>query len=47
MLLKSEDGDAYSEDQLGAWMSDAGFGDLRVEDLDPERQLITGVHRPR
>jgi len=45
MLLKSEDGEAYSSEQLGGWLSEAGIHDLRIDELDPERQLMTGIRR--
>ena len=45
MLLRTEGGDTYSEEDYREWLADAGFGDVRVEDLDPlrERQLLTAV----
>lgn len=45
MLLKSEDGDAYSRDEIAGWLDAAGFGDVQVADLDPDRQLLTAVRR--
>jgi len=43
MLLHTEGGDAYGEDGVAAWLDAAGFGDVRVDDLDPDRQLLTAV----
>jgi SAM-dependent methyltransferase len=43
MLLKSDAGDTYSEEQLRDWMAEAGLGDIRVDSLDQDRQLVTGV----
>lgn len=45
MLLRTEGGDTYSEQDYRDWLTEAGFGELRVEDLDPlrERQLLTAV----
>lgn len=46
MLLRTEGGGTYTVDEHRGWFEDAGFGDLEVEDLDPERQLLTAVARP-
>jgi SAM-dependent methyltransferase len=43
MLLKSDAGDTYSEEQLRDWMAEAGLADIRVDSLDQDRQLVTGV----
>jgi SAM-dependent methyltransferase len=43
MLLKSEAGDTYSEEQIGGWMREAGLSELHVDGLDEERYLITAV----
>jgi SAM-dependent methyltransferase len=40
MLIKSDEGDAYSEDQISRWLTEVGFEDVRVEDLDADRQLM-------
>ncbi|MFQ5536509.1 MAG: methyltransferase [Gemmatimonadota bacterium] len=41
MLLRSEGGDAYSGAEFAEWIQAAGLGDMDVEDVDPDRQLIT------
>ncbi|UCC25630.1 MAG: class I SAM-dependent methyltransferase [Gemmatimonadales bacterium] len=41
MLLKSDRGDAHSEEEIRGWMEDAGFGDVRVDALDRDRHLLT------
>ena len=43
MLLKTEAGDTYSEETIGGWMEAAGLGDVRVDDLDEDRQLVTAL----
>jgi SAM-dependent methyltransferase len=43
MLVKTEEGDAYSEEQVAGWLTDAGFGDVQVDDLDADRQLVTAA----
>jgi len=43
MLLKSASGDTYSEAQLRTWMEEAGLTDMRVAEIDDDRQLVTGV----
>lgn len=47
MLLRTESGDTYTFDALRAWMEEAGFGDVRMEDVEPggERQLVSGIRR--
>ena len=41
MLIKSDEGDAYSEEQISGWLTEVGFEDVRVDDLDADRQLMT------
>lgn len=43
MLLHTQGGDAYGEDEVADWSSEAGFGDVRVDDLDSDRQLLTAI----
>jgi len=43
MLLHTQEGDAYTEDDLVGWLEAAGFADARIDDLEPERQLITAL----
>lgn len=41
MLLRTEGGDTYPEQEYAGWLNDAGFDRVEVHDLDTERQLIT------
>lgn len=43
MLLRTEAGDTYTEAEYRAWLEAVGFVDVRTEDVDPERQVITAV----
>lgn len=43
MLLKTEEGNTYTEEEYAAWLRDAGFRDPRLEHLDEERQLVTAI----
>ena len=43
MLLLTDEGDAYGEDEVVGWLEAAGFGDARVDDLDADRQLVTAI----
>lgn len=43
MLLRTEAGDTYTEEEYREWLERAGFGSVRVDDIDPERQLITAL----
>lgn len=43
MLLKTEEGNAYSEAEYVEWLREAGFRDPRMDDLDEERQLLTAI----
>ena len=43
MLIKSDEGDAYSEGQISGWLTEVGFEDVRVDDLDADRQLMTAT----
>jgi len=45
MLLHTEGGDAYRDEDVTSWLDEAGFGDVRVDDLDPDRQLLTAMRR--
>lgn len=51
VLMKTEGGDTYAEPEYREWLRDAGFGDVEVEDLDRDRQLVTALRgaeaRPR
>lgn len=46
MLLHTEGGDAYAEGDIAVWLADVGFGDVRVDALDADRQLLTAVRAP-
>lgn len=41
MILRGERGDAYDAHQYERWLREAGLQDVRVEDVEPDRQLIT------
>lgn len=43
MLLHTEQGNAYSGDEVEAWMAEAGLSDAQVADVDDDRQLVTAV----
>jgi len=43
MLLRTEEGNTYTEEEFAAWLREAGFGDVETADLDEDRQLVTGV----
>lgn len=43
MLLHTDEGDAYSAEEIVGWLEEAGFEDPRVEDVDEDRQLLTAV----
>lgn len=43
MLLRTEGGDTYSEEQLAGWLEAGGFRDPETVDVDDQRQLVTGV----
>jgi len=43
MLLRTPNGNTYTEEAHERWFRKAGFGDLEVLDLDPDRQLLTAV----
>lgn len=43
MLLRTAAGDTYAEQDYVQWLEEAGFSDHRVDDIEPERQLITSL----
>lgn len=45
MLMKTESGDTYTKEELTEWLQAAGFQEVRVEDVDEDRQLVTAVRR--
>lgn len=45
MLMKTEGGNTFSEDDYRSWLDEAGFSEMEVAALDPERQLVTAVRR--
>jgi len=45
MLLRTEGGDTYPEDEVGAWLEDAGFVEPETVRVDEDRHLITAVRK--
>lgn len=43
MLLRTEEGDTYREEECVRWLREAGFRDPELEGLDRDRQLLTAV----
>ncbi|MGD8320432.1 MAG: class I SAM-dependent methyltransferase [Gemmatimonadota bacterium] len=43
MLLHTDQGNAYGEDQVKRWLDEAGFAGVQVADLDENRQLVTAL----
>jgi SAM-dependent methyltransferase len=43
MLLNTESGNTYTTNEYEEWLHGAGFGAMRIENADAERQLITAV----
>lgn len=43
MLLRTEGGNAYDEYEYGDWLERTGFADVGIEDVDPDRQLVTAI----
>ncbi len=43
MLLRTEEGDTYTEEEYQQWLDDAGFDDVVVDDIDVDRQLISAL----
>jgi len=43
MLLRTEEGNAHAEEDYREWLRAAGFVDVRLADLDGERQLLTAA----
>jgi hypothetical protein len=43
MLLRTEEGDTYGEDEIREWMRDAGLERIEIQDLDQDRQLVTAL----
>lgn len=41
MLMRTDSGNTYAEVEVRRWMEEAGLGEIRVDDLDPDRQLVT------
>lgn len=46
MLLHTEEGDTYTEEEVRRWLREAGFRDPRCSDLDDDRQVITALRVP-
>ncbi|NIP58615.1 MAG: methyltransferase domain-containing protein [Gemmatimonadetes bacterium] len=47
MLLKSEEGNTYSEEEIGCWLRDAGFRNPVCSAIDDDRHVITAVREKR
>jgi SAM-dependent methyltransferase len=43
MLLHTEEGNAYGQEEVTSWLAEAGFSGIDVADLDAQRQLVTAV----
>lgn len=43
MLLHTEEGDTHDLDAYRSWLSDAGYGQVEIEDVDEDRQLVTAL----
>jgi ubiquinone/menaquinone biosynthesis C-methylase UbiE len=43
MLLHTDEGNAYGQEELSDWLVEAGLTDVQVSDLDADRQLVTAV----
>lgn len=43
MLLRTEGGDTYDAAAYRGWLEEAGFADVRIDDIDAERQLVTAA----
>jgi SAM-dependent methyltransferase len=41
MLLRTDRGDTYTEAEYHDWLEAAGFDEVQMDDVDPDRQLIT------
>jgi len=46
MLLHTEEGDTYTEDEIGRWLREAGFLAPLCSDIDDDRQVVTAVRSP-
>ncbi|PLX76597.1 MAG: hypothetical protein C0615_06495 [Desulfuromonas sp.] len=42
MLVMTEGGRAYSEDEIAGWMTDAGFTDITVRRVSPDTAVVDG-----
>lgn len=45
MLLNTERGNTYARTDYEAWLAAAGYGEVRLLSLDPDRQLLTARRR--
>ena len=45
MLLQTERGNTYSEEAYRAWLEDAGYAEMLIEDVDDDRQIVTAVRQ--
>lgn len=46
MLLRTEGGNTYGEEEVGAWLDEAGFRGPETVQVDEDRHLVTAVRRP-
>ncbi len=45
MLLRTDEGNTYTGEEISSWMTDAAFRDPRISELDRDRQVVTAVKR--
>lgn len=45
MLLQTERGNTYSEEEYRSWLEGAGYSEMRIKDIDDDRQIVTAVRR--
>lgn len=45
MLLRTEGGNTYSEEEYGEWLQEAGFKGIEVADVDDDRQIVSGIRK--
>lgn len=45
MVLRTRSGEVYGEEEFREWLEETGFGEVRVDELEGDRQLVTAVRR--
>lgn len=45
MLLRSEGGNTYTLEEHDRWFQEAGLAEVEVQNLDPDRQLVTAIRQ--